>query len=434
MKKCKTNKISLFVILLLFFGGIQTSEAQFLKKLKKRVKDAAEETVLRKTEEKVTKKTEQTFDTIIDGKIVKRKRKVKKKPTNKPGSNNTTNSSKNEEDRVSTEEIKSWTKYNFVPGDEIIFEDDLVNEESGEFPSRWDLLKGNAENASITNENVINMLNGAKITPLMDKETYLPEVFTIEFDALFKSVHGPTYQDYRVNLWPSNKNYGYSEDKKYYCKSINVNVHGASMDCVDNSSNKEYASFDEAMIVPIGKPVWRHIAISFNKRSFKVFIDESRALSIPNVKFKPEAFSVEVFAYYNELSAIKNIRIAKGGKKLYDQLVADGKFVTRGILFDVNKASIKPTSYGVINKVAKMMQEHSDLKFSIEGHTDSDGEESYNQQLSLQRAEAVKKALINAGIDQERLETKGFGESVPLTENTTPEAKANNRRVEFVKL
>jgi len=135
-----------------------------------------------------------------------------------------------------------------------------------------------------------------------------------------------------------------------------------------------------------------------------------------------------------KIMAIKNIRIAKGGKKLYDRIVSEGKFVTRGILFDVNKASIKPTSYGVINKIAKIMQQHDDLNFSIEGHTDSDGEATYNQELSLKRANAVKKALIQAGIAQDRLETKGMGESVPLNNNASAEAKANNRRVEFVKL
>jgi len=80
----------------------------------------------------------------------------------------------------------------------------------------------------------------------------------------------------------------------------------------------------------------------------------------------------------------------------------------------VNEATIKPESYGVINKIAKMLTKHVDLNFSIEGHTDSDGDADYNQALSLQR--------------------EGLGESVPLNDNASAEAKANNRRVEFVKL
>ena len=89
---------------------------------------------------------------------------------------------------------------------------------------------------------------------------------------------------------------------------------------------------------------------------------------------------------------------------------------------------------GVINRVAKMMRDHEDLNFRIEGHTDSDGADEYNLELSGRRAEAVKTALIDLGISKDRLQTEGKGESVPVAENTSPEGKANNRRVEFVKL
>ena len=115
-------------------------------------------------------------------------------------------------------------------------------------------------------------------------------------------------------------------------------------------------------------------------------------------------------------------------------LACQGKFVTSGILFDINKATIKPESMGVINEVVKMMNKHSDLSFSIEGHTDSDGEESHNQTLSEKRAVAVKSTMIELGIDESRLTSKGFGESVPVDNNTTPEGKANNRRIEFIKI
>ena len=437
MKKEKTY-YSALLILFLFLGSVQISQAQFLKKLKKRVKDTAEETVLRKTEEKVSNKTEKTFDTIIDGKLVKRKRKVKKNPSDRPTQNNTSNSSDEEPGDVTSDNTKPWTKYNFVPGDEIIFEDDLVNEENGEFPSRWDLISGSAENAILDGDKIINLDRNSIITPLMDKESYLPEVFTIEFDAYFLSEKGfgSGWQNYGIRFAPNGEKIYYPEGSEDYFYSIILQRDRAKLAAKVNGVKKNFEGSEKALDI---QPVWRHFAIAFNKRSLKVFVDEHRVLSIPNLGkgFKPQQFSINAYSYYDDgyVRAIKNIRIAKGGKKLYDRVLADGKFVTRGILFDVNKASIKHKSYGVINKVAKMMQEHQDLNFIIEGHTDSDGEESYNQQLSLQRAEAVKKALINAGITQERLETKGMGESVPLAENTntTPEAKANNRRVEFVK-
>lgn len=89
---------------------------------------------------------------------------------------------------------------------------------------------------------------------------------------------------------------------------------------------------------------------------------------------------------------------------------------------------------GVINSIFQLMNDHPEVKFSVEGHTDSDGDDAFNQKLSEQRAETVVSTLIQMGIDSSRLTTKGWGESKPLSDNSTPEGKANNRRVEFVKL
>ncbi len=130
---------------------------------------------------------------------------------------------------------------------------------------------------------------------------------------------------------------------------------------------------------------------------------------------------------------IKNVRIAKGAVPLYDKLLTDGKFITTGIRFDVNKAPIKPESMGTINDVVKMMSDNPNLIFSVEGHTDSDGDDTSNQILSEARAKAVMDQLIELGIAANRLTSKGFGESKPINGNSTPEEKAQNRRVEFVK-
>jgi len=80
-----------------------------------------------------------------------------------------------------------------------------------------------------------------------------------------------------------------------------------------------------------------------------------------------------------------------------------------------------------------MMQDHAELKFSVEGHTDSDGADANNQTLSEARSRAIVTKLIESGIANERLTSKGWGESKPMTGNDTPEGKAQNRRVEFVK-
>jgi len=439
MKKITINKMNiskLLITVLLSILYCQPTEAQLLKKLKKRVKAAAEEAIIRKTEEKVAEKTEKTIDTLLSKKVGKKKKSKKK--SNEPLDPNNDN---NTDENVNIEKLQPWSKYNFVPGDKIIFHDDLRDEENGEFPSRWDLLKGTAENASFQDANIINFKNKTVITPLMDEDEYLPEVFTIEFDAYFDGINqGPQFwqsYDFRFSLktgkwyYPTKYPEVGSED---YFSPLHIYRHGALLETNVRGNAKEYKTYEETL--KVNEPKWQHIAIAFNKRSLKVFVDQYRVINIPNLGFKPQVFSIEAQSYYAEgvVRAIKNIRVAEGGKKLYDRVVAEGKFVTRGILFDINQATIKPESMGVINTVANMMQEHEDLNFSIEGHTDSDGADDYNLELSALRAEAVKATLIELGISEERLQTQGKGESVPVADNTSPEGKANNRRVEFIKI
>jgi outer membrane protein OmpA-like peptidoglycan-associated protein len=119
---------------------------------------------------------------------------------------------------------------------------------------------------------------------------------------------------------------------------------------------------------------------------------------------------------------------------LFEQVVSKGMFTTRDILFDVAKATIKPQSFTTINKIATFMKEHPGISFSIEGHTDSDGDAVSNQHLSEARAEAIKQALIKFGIRDYRMKTKGYGESKPIATNLTVDGKTTNRRVEFISL
>jgi outer membrane protein OmpA-like peptidoglycan-associated protein len=79
------------------------------------------------------------------------------------------------------------------------------------------------------------------------------------------------------------------------------------------------------------------------------------------------------------------------------------------------------------------MIDNPTINFSIEGHTDSDGDDANNQTLSEARGKSVMDKLVSMGISSNRLKSNGFGESKPIDNNSTPEGKANNRRVEFVK-
>jgi outer membrane protein OmpA-like peptidoglycan-associated protein len=129
------------------------------------------------------------------------------------------------------------------------------------------------------------------------------------------------------------------------------------------------------------------------------------------------------------------MKLAVGEPDTRNKLINEGKFSTTGILFDVNSASIKPESYGSLKDVADVLKDNANIHVKIIGHTDNDGDAAMNMALSKKRAESVKSALVSDfSIDASRLETDGKGASEPVAPNTTPQGKAQNRRVEFVKL
>lgn len=119
----------------------------------------------------------------------------------------------------------------------------------------------------------------------------------------------------------------------------------------------------------------------------------------------------------------------------YDELIEDINRILQvgNIYFDYNKADIRAESLPSIAKIAKLMNldKYKSLRVGVEGHTDHTASREYNQKLSERRAAAVKDALVAAGVDATRLETAGFGEDRPISPNTTPEQRANNRRIEF---
>lgn len=131
---------------------------------------------------------------------------------------------------------------------------------------------------------------------------------------------------------------------------------------------------------------------------------------------------------------LRDIRIAAGGKGIYDELLEKGRVITRGILFDTGSERLRPESTPTLKEMCTMLTEHPDLRLEIEGHTDSVGTEAYNQERFQKRAESVSVFLVgDCGVDGSRLVAKGLGESSPLTENETPEDRQKNRRVELVK-
>jgi OmpA-OmpF porin, OOP family len=177
---------------------------------------------------------------------------------------------------------------------------------------------------------------------------------------------------------------------------------------------------------------WRHFGLSYKNHSIKCFVDSVNVLTIADCDFTP-------LCYYQKFTGpvrMRNVVIAKGEGKtiVFNQLYTEKKFSTHAILFDVNKSTIKEESFSFIIELAEWLKKNPGVNLEIGGHTDSEGDELTNLKLSQGRADEVKKQLIERGVFMKRLTTKGLGATQPLQSNATAEGRANNRRVEFVKM
>jgi len=426
----KTNfAFKLLLVLGLFLVVPQQTEAQFFKKLAKKAKEKIDKEAEKRAEKRINKKIDKTFDDAED--VLDGKKKDKKKDSKEE------NSTKNEKEVSNSESVNSdeanaksnkptvvWSKFDFVPGDTVIFEDaPSTDEENGEFPSRWDLYKGSAEIAQVNGENVIMFIDkGGDIIPYLKNaaEDYLPEIFTIEFDVWFEKGQ-TTSNRFFISFIDKKNQWG-----KGLVGNFTVYPNGIEFGETDKRyPGTESLSWAEE---PIGQ--WRHISIAYTKGKFKAYMDDTRLVNIPHLEGNPWGFTIRS---QKGNQYLKNFRIAKGGVKYYDRVLSEGKIIVNGIKFDVNKATLKAESMGPINKIYQLMEKNPELNFSVEGHTDSDGGDDTNMTLSKARGKTVMDKLISMGIASNRLKHDGFGESKPLDNNSTPEGKANNRRVEFVK-
>lgn len=118
-------------------------------------------------------------------------------------------------------------------------------------------------------------------------------------------------------------------------------------------------------------------------------------------------------------------------KEIAEKLTIGEKLSFTNVRFKFDSDELTDSSKLILDNVANVLTKLSDLKIEIQGHTDSDGPEVYNKDLSKRRAESVKNYLVSKGVEVDRLTTVGFGESDPIVENTSIENKAKNRRIEF---
>ena len=337
-------------------------------------------------------------------------------------------------------------KSDFVPGEIVIFEDKVIGEQVGEFPSKWDLVRGNAEIARVGGELAIAMnKDDSWISPLMKdgSKNYLGDVFTIEYDMLFDDTEKNGAPSIELDIMNEKS----SRDNELFTITYWLGYDEHTFDCSYCLSSepsftyKQGSSSSKSGTYNDGK--WHHYALSFNKRAIKFYVDGNRIINVPNAK--PGAGWVTLFARGGSKDTyIKNFRIGKGAVELYDRNATDmteveraiaqsGKFVTNNILFVTGKADLKPESMEEIKKVAEYMKKNPNVRFEVQGHCDNQGSDQVNDPLSEQRAQAVVKALVDLGCDSFNLRAVGKGSHEPVADNSTEEGRAKNRRVEFVK-
>ncbi|MGV6832429.1 MAG: OmpA family protein [bacterium] len=358
--------------------------------------------------------------------------------TTEGSAENQKNDTAEQETNVS-DNLKIDSKFDYVPGDTQLFFDDFSQDFMGDFPINWNTNSG-GEIVNINNEKWFQILSGHGNYYIPDIKS-LPEEYTIEFDILVDGVDNQTSSGARLQVYLSDDD-SFTYGQSYILTSLPFCQYIAIDMKVANYVNRASAGINNGLNVDIRKQVLNepHISIAVNKQRFRLWVNQKKYIDIPRL-VPTEAdlnflkFNATGFKDGKERIFIKNIKVAEGGLDLRRTLMNEGKVSTNGILFDSGSANIKPQSYGIIRQISQVLMQDTNIKLNIIGHTDSDGTDDTNMKLSKERAEAVKTALIEVyKIDGSRLTADGKGESAPIAENSTTEGKAQNRRVEFIKM
>ena len=342
--------------------------------------------------------------------------------------------------------LTTYSKFDFVPGDKVLVYEDFSRDAIGDFPENWNTNSA-GETVTASGETGHWLMINKKGVFKPEDINKLPDNFTLEFNLIYSSDNYiPTLQT--LFLSAGNGKDGNQElnaDFSYNKRSgINLGIQPIPRDKGGIANIYAFKAGDKIMdnqiefqnsgATKIKVSIWRQ------KQRLRVYLDQNKVFDLPRAFSPGETYNNLMFQTWSDFPnqdkyLISNIKLAVGEPDTRNKLINEGKFSTTGILFDVNAAAIKPESYGSLKDIASVLQDNSGIHVKIIGHTDNDGDAAMNLALSKKRAAAVKTALISDfSIDGSRLETDGKGSSDPVATNSTPEGKAQNRRVEFIKL
>jgi OOP family OmpA-OmpF porin len=310
------------------------------------------------------------------------------------------------------------TKFDYVPGDKVLFYDDLAEDELGEFPANWKLKSGTLEVAEMEGQHWLRSTSitsdvGMKL-PAMPT---LPEYWTLEFDAYCPKPSG--------NVWTITAFAGDTE--------VWNTVFPYSGQSLAFTTGEVFAD------TPLeGADVWgrtHHIMFMARGPAIKVYVDRQRLANVPEINPTPgPPTRISIAMWSNEQPMITNVRFAEGNKPVADPF-ANGKLVTYGIYFDSGSDVVKAESAPVLRQIAAYMEKNPSVKVEIDGHTDNQGTADGNLDLSKRRAASVAKVLSDQfKLAADRFTTGGLGDTKPVGSNDSAEGRAMNRRVEFTKL
>lgn len=345
-------------------------------------------------------------------------------------------------------QLSYTSKYDFVQGEKIIAFEDFNSVNLGDFPLKWN-TNGSAEVVTVNGMPGKWLKIGEKGIFHPEFITNLPENFTLQFDIVVNNAN------YLSPLSLNIANLKKPEDFVDYAYLVSirpehaVHLEFAAANAIYDGVSKlvtgkaGVATIDNAVnfkVWDVSKNNIAHVALWRQNQRLRVYLNGEKIWDTPRAFEAPGKYNAITFAFYGpygkeDYYLLSNLRLAIGAPDTRNKLLTEGKFVTSGIHFDINSDKIKPDSYGILKEVANVLKENEAVKIKIVGHTDSDGDDSKNMELSKKRAESVKNALINEfQISSSRMETEGKGESMPISKNDTPEGKAQNRRVEFIKM
>jgi outer membrane protein OmpA-like peptidoglycan-associated protein len=415
------------------------AECQINLNLKKKIENKVNQKVNQKADQAIDKGVEAVEgDVKGDAKKTDQANENQKAQDNKQAGANNADQGDKPAGQEQTQ-LQAYSKYDFVPGEKVIFYEDFSQEAVGDFPALWN-TNGSAEVVTT------NLFPGKWMKYIMrecvwtDALLKLPDNYTIEFDVIpiageEKSMAGwnmRLMQARNVKAWDSGATPGqggFQFSIEYFGRpGYSTWLYGQECEQSKLSGYKEGDEFKEK------ENQKYHIAIWVQKTRVRLYQDQNKIFDAPRA-FPTGCVKPDRLRFEDGAAMLSNIRIAVGAPDMRNKLITEGKLITYGIYFDVNKDVVKPESYGTLKEISTILNEVPDVKVKIVGFTDSDGADAANLDLSKRRAASVKNELVKSfGVNGDRLVTDGLGEGQPVAPNDTPANKALNRRVEFIKL